>query len=544
MTDDQRNRKRTRDDSRVPPHNLDAEESLLGAALLSRDVADMLVSTLATSDFYKAAHQHVAHAIASVHSSGAGVDAVTVADDLRRTGLLDEIGGPDFLLRLQNATPAVSNAGRYAQIVRETSTLRRLLHATGQIADLAYHEGDPGETVARAIELLTDVGTVVNTETLSSLDVIDIEALLATDLRPETPSLLVRSDGSGLLYVGKMHVLQAEPSAGKTWIALAACLEVLRMGGTVIYLDWEDTALGILGRLLALGATPDEIARFGYINPTGRFGLAERTRLGAMLDDLNPDLVVIDSVGEALSRDGLNEDVASDVIEWANRVPRWIARTGAAVLMADHVAKDPEQRGRWARGSGAKLGLVDGASYQVKVGTAFSRHREGTVRMIVAKDRPGGVGAIGETAAVITITPHAAGERVVLRIDPHTAELAPTDRWKPTKIMEQLSRAVETSTVPLTATALRFMSGSSKPHLVKEAIGYLLSGGYLIESTGRPKTIRLVKPYREDGTPPPEPPEPSSLFDEEPGPTEADYHELYSDPDYLDRLNHHERTDP
>ena len=108
--------RRNSGDGRVPPHNLDAEESLLGALLLSREVVGNVAEMgLTVEHFYKPAHQHVYAAIRGLMALGQPIDVVTVADQLRRDGLLDEIGGPQLLLELQNATPAISNAGALRQ---------------------------------------------------------------------------------------------------------------------------------------------------------------------------------------------------------------------------------------------------------------------------------------------------------------------------------------------------------------------------------------------------------------------------------------------
>jgi replicative DNA helicase len=135
--------RRGRTATRVPPHNLDAEASLLGALLLSRDALIAVAETgIGASDFYKPAHQHVYEAIRVLASAGAPVDAVTVAEELRRNGLLDEMGGPTTLLDLQAATPAISNAARYARIVQDTALLRRLIGVASELAELAYDEPD------------------------------------------------------------------------------------------------------------------------------------------------------------------------------------------------------------------------------------------------------------------------------------------------------------------------------------------------------------------------------------------------------------------
>src|SRR6187397_1191303 len=145
LADNPRDRPRPirRGDGRVPPHNLSAEESLLGALLLSRDAVGTVAELgLSVNDFYKPAHQYVYDAVRGLNATGHPVDAVTVADELRRAGLLDEIGGVELLLELQNATPAISNAARYAKIVQDTAVLRRLIGVASEIAELAYMEPD------------------------------------------------------------------------------------------------------------------------------------------------------------------------------------------------------------------------------------------------------------------------------------------------------------------------------------------------------------------------------------------------------------------
>jgi replicative DNA helicase len=132
-----------RGEGRVPPHNLSAEESLLGALLLSREVVGQVSEMGVSADhFYKPSHQHIYSSMRGLMANGQPVDIVTVADELRRNGLLEEIGGSQALLELQNATPAISNAARYAKIVQDTAVLRRLISVAGEITEIAYMEPD------------------------------------------------------------------------------------------------------------------------------------------------------------------------------------------------------------------------------------------------------------------------------------------------------------------------------------------------------------------------------------------------------------------
>lgn len=134
---------------RVPPHNLQAEESLLGAMLLSRDAIANAVEVCTEADFYKPAHGHIFEAITSLYALGEPADPVTVSEEMRRAGLLEAIGGPAVLVTLQNSTPAISNAARYAHIVEEHALLRRLIGVAGEIAELGY---SVPEDIAAAVD--------------------------------------------------------------------------------------------------------------------------------------------------------------------------------------------------------------------------------------------------------------------------------------------------------------------------------------------------------------------------------------------------------
>ena len=172
-------------DGRVPPHNLSAEESLLGALLLSRDVVGQVAELgLLVDHFYKPSHQHIYSAIRGLMAGGNAVDIVTVADELRRNGLLDEIGGSQSLLELQNATPAISNAARYAKIVQDTAVLRRLISVAGEITELAYLEPDD---VTKALdEAETKVFEVAEDRVIDSTRALGDLLPLAMDKLQET----------------------------------------------------------------------------------------------------------------------------------------------------------------------------------------------------------------------------------------------------------------------------------------------------------------------------------------------------------------------
>ena len=504
-----------RPDTRQIPASIEAEEAALGAALISIDAARDIAEIVKPADFYRPQHRHIAGAIHQLLAAGDHVDHVTVSARLTDRGTLDDAGGMELLGQLIAYTPAISQAAQYAQIVRDHAVRRRIIYASGDLATIGYEETDPSKALARVGDLLEGIASTGALAEVSTLEVADIAELLSSDLQPEDADLLTRTDGGALLYLGKMHMFQAEPTAGKSWIALHACAEAILAGGSALYLDYEDSPRGILSRLINMGIPPKEIARgFRYAQPLAKFGTAERAGVQKLLDDIQPDLVVIDGVGESMVRSGLSEDKADDVVEWIEEMARPIARSGSAVLMIDHVVKDPEQRGRWARGSGAKLAVIDGASYQLKVITPFHRHQDGKVHVVVAKDRPGGVGAVGDIAAVIHIRPTGAGAHVAIEVEPYVAEMRSADPWKPTHLMAQISTELDRHGKAMHVDTLSSLLVGRDPKLVRNAIARLEQEGYISRPTRRLEYVSL-RLYHD--------PDPVRHPTEPPPPTDDDY---------------------
>ncbi|MEA2685249.1 MAG: replicative helicase [Actinomycetota bacterium] len=157
--------------ARLPPHNLQAEESLLGAMLLSRDAIVAAVEVqLDADDFYKPSHGHIYDAVTSLYAQGEPADPVTVADELSRADLLEAVGGAAVLISLQAGTPAIGNAGRYARIVEEHALLRRLIAVAGDIAEIGYSlPDDIAGAVDQAEALVFDVAERRVTDSISAL---------------------------------------------------------------------------------------------------------------------------------------------------------------------------------------------------------------------------------------------------------------------------------------------------------------------------------------------------------------------------------------
>jgi replicative DNA helicase len=139
---------------RVPPHSLEAEVSVLGAALLSRTAASEAGEVLRPDDFYRNAHRVVFEGIQALLATGEPIDTVTITEWLARRERLDEVGGAAAIHDLTVAVPTAANAAYYARIVRDKALLRRLIDAGTAVAQLGYEATDDAETVVDRAESL------------------------------------------------------------------------------------------------------------------------------------------------------------------------------------------------------------------------------------------------------------------------------------------------------------------------------------------------------------------------------------------------------
>ena len=321
---------RTAAAGRVPPHDLQAEESLLGAMMLSAEAIASATGVVTASDFYKPAHGHVYDAIHALYASGQPVDAVTVADELRRANLLEAIGGPAVLAQIMASTPATSNAGRYARIVEEYALLRRLIGVGGEIAELGYSvPEDVPKTLDRAESLVYDINERRVTDSTK-----EIAQLLGENLQrfedlyergdtiTGTPTGYLDLDNllSGL-QPSSLVIVGARPAMGKTSFALGmvahAALEAHR---PILMFSLEMSSVELSQRLLCAEAKVDASrARTGRLEQDdwtkisraiGRLGEAK-----IWIDD-NPNLTIMEIRAKARRLKSQVGDLGMIVIDY------------------------------------------------------------------------------------------------------------------------------------------------------------------------------------------------------------------------------------
>jgi replicative DNA helicase len=257
--------RRRQSGGRIPPHNLEAEESLLGAMLLSRDaIVAAVEARVEASDFYKPAHGHVYDAVMALYGQGEPADPVTVAEELRRADLIDFVGGRGALLSIQASTPASANASHYARIVNELALLRRLIAVAGDITEMGYDvPDDVTGTLDRAESLVFEVAERRVSDTMVGIhdalqDTIDnLEARYddASDL-VGVPTGFHQIDSMLFgLQKSTLVIVAARPSMGKTSLALGLSRNVAtQTGRPVVFFSMEMGTLELTKRLLAMEA--------------------------------------------------------------------------------------------------------------------------------------------------------------------------------------------------------------------------------------------------------------------------------------------------
>ncbi len=250
---------------RTPPQDIAAEQSVIGAMLLSKDAIADVVESLREGDFYRPAHQLIYAAILDLYGRGEPADAVTVSAELTRIGELGRVGGAPYLHTLVASVPTAANAGYYARIVSERAILRRLVEAGTRIVQMGYAgDGDVDMIVDRAQAAVYDLTDQRTSEdylslaeimpgTLEEIDAIASRGGVMAGVPTGFADLDTLTNG---FHPGQMIIIAARPAIGKSTVGLDLARSAsIRHGLTSAIFSLEMSRNEIAMRLLSAEAS-------------------------------------------------------------------------------------------------------------------------------------------------------------------------------------------------------------------------------------------------------------------------------------------------
>jgi replicative DNA helicase len=286
----------------VPPQNLEAEESVLGAMMLSPGAIGAVSEVLDAGDFYRESHAKIYRAALALYAKGEPVDAITLVDELEERGELEDVGSRTRIHELAALVPASANAGHYARIVREMATLRGLIRAGGEISGLGWER--PGETtdlVDRAEQIVFDLSQSRVTSEFSH-----IEELLKDSFERITALYEAGAEVTGTpsgfrdldretsgFQPGNRIIVAARPSMGKSGLGLCMAANLaMRAETPVAVFTLEMSKSEVTQRLMCSeGKVESQRLR------TGKLAADDWPRLTAACDRLAKAPIYVDDSG-------------------------------------------------------------------------------------------------------------------------------------------------------------------------------------------------------------------------------------------------------
>ena len=217
------------DINRMPPHSVESEQSILGSIILDKDAIITVAETINPSDFYKEAHKIIYESMLSLNSNNEPIDLITLIEELRKEGHLDNIGGISYLTSLSTIVPTTSNVKYYANIVKEKSVMRQLIKASNEIINLGYDAStDVQEILNKAEKSIFDISQEKSGDDIQPInavlqDTFDMIEKLCTEKKEVTgittgfKDLNKKING---LQRTDLILLAARPAMGKTAFSL------------------------------------------------------------------------------------------------------------------------------------------------------------------------------------------------------------------------------------------------------------------------------------------------------------------------------------
>lgn len=281
---------------RLPPQNLEAERSVLGSVLIDPRCIDDLAGKLSGDDFYADANQKLWKALASLHDKRRPIDALTLADHLKRAGDYEAIGGASYLAEVVQSVPHALHAAYYASLVIRASRLRAIIHATTDALRDSYSPTEDPEDILKRLD--SDLAAIHTGEhrgdpvpiLVACQEALDrIDALQDPNRGARIPSGLVPIDTAiGGFFPGELAIIAARPGIGKTSLALQIANHNAARGRLTYFATLEMSRAELATRTMCGKAqVSNRMVRSGSV------GAEERDRLAVAANEVAGTSMVI-----------------------------------------------------------------------------------------------------------------------------------------------------------------------------------------------------------------------------------------------------------
>lgn len=367
------------DFSRVPPQDLEAEMSVLGAMLINKDAISEVVPVLRATDFYRPQHSIIFDAIITAFGEGGVADAITIAASLQKNGDLERCGGQDYLYRLVSMVPTAANALHYAKIVQDTAKLRALINAGTKIVQIA--QGGAGLDVDKIIDLAQQEMFAVAEQHIVN-DYADFEHILPDVISEIEANSARDGEMAGLptgfsdldaslngLRAGQMIIVAARPGYGKSTLAMDICRHVaIHEHKAVAFFSLEMSRTELVMRALAAesgvflsklirgdleqrdwNTIADTLARIGqspfYVDDSPNLTMTEiRAKARRLRQQNQVELIVIDYLQLLTSGGRTPESRQQEVSEFSRSIKLLAKELGIPIIAVAQLNRNPEAR--------------------------------------------------------------------------------------------------------------------------------------------------------------------------------------------------------
>lgn len=252
---------------KIPPNSLEAEQSALGAMLLSKNAITTAIEILRPEDFYNEANGEIYSAILSIYNKNEGVDVLTTSEELKKRNSLNDIGGITYLATLSSSVPAIANTKNYCNIIKEKSILRKLIETSDQIMSNAYaQQNDVDSIIESAEKSIFDITQDSHRNGLVHVKEVLLESFAEMEKRAQNPSGLtgLTTGFADLDYKlsglqkSDLILLAARPSMGKTALMVnIATNAALKGGASVAMFSLEMSKNQLVQRIISSTAHVD-----------------------------------------------------------------------------------------------------------------------------------------------------------------------------------------------------------------------------------------------------------------------------------------------